>query len=568
MGDVITLKDILAPSFYRPYNDFITGRKSTLCFAGGRGSTKSSCISVCILLGLERDRRRALELKRQGDPRWRSELTHAICLRKVANTLADSVYAQFQWAAEKLHLTDKYVFLKTPLMIKRKGTDQRIMFRGLDDPQRLKSLRFPFSYGRYLWGEELAEYDCMEEILDVQRSVQRGGHDFVTFFSYNPPETSANWVNYRIEQIAREDPTFGFYKSDYRSVPREWLGDKFFRDAEILRRINERAYRHQYLGEVTGNGGSVFPNVRAVTLSDADIARFDLIRWGCDFGLRDPTVLAPIYYNKVTHSIVIFDEIYKSDMSLDDMDRSFKQMHDVKYKSYEYIIADCAGATLIQTLRQRNLQMIPCSKKAGSIEAGIKFLQSLTSIDIDPRRAPNAYAEFTQYEYEKNKAGLFTGRLPDCNNHFLDACVTGDTVVHTPNGDVPIVSLVGTDGTLLGYDDNGNVVASKFTNCRKTRENSQTVRLETSSGIELCCTDDHRILTPEGYRHACELSIGSPVVTVLGVSVITSISPGPCADVYDLEVPSTHNFIVNGGLVVHNCRYALEKLIFTTSMFG
>ena len=29
--------------------------------------------------------------------------------------------------------------------------------------------------------------------------------------------------------------------------------------------------------------------------------------------------------------------------------------------------------------------------------------------------------------------------------------------------------------------------------------------------------------------------------------------------VYDLEVPKTHNFILKNGVVVHNCRYALQK---------
>lgn len=29
--------------------------------------------------------------------------------------------------------------------------------------------------------------------------------------------------------------------------------------------------------------------------------------------------------------------------------------------------------------------------------------------------------------------------------------------------------------------------------------------------------------------------------------------------VYDLEVPKHHNFILKNGVVVHNCRYALER---------
>jgi len=420
MEDAITIKDILAPSFYRPYQDFITGRKQTFAYSGGRGSTKSSCWSICCILGLERDRRAALAAKAAGDPKWKRNLTHCICFRKVANTMSESVYTQIQWAVEKLNLGDKYIFLKTPLMVKRKGTDQRIMFRGLDDPQRIKSLKPPFGFFRYTVFEELAEYSGMEEILDVQRSVQRGGHDFITFMSYNPPETSANWVNQRIAEIAREDPTFGFYKSDYRSVPREWLGDKFFHDADILRRINPRAYAHQYLGVVTGNGGTVFPNVREVCLSDADIAKFDRIRFGVDFGMVDPTVMVAVYYDRLHHALYIFDEIYKSNMSVDAMEREFKAMHDVKYKSWEYIIADCAGSTLILSLQQKGLKMLPCKKGPDSIMAGVKWLQSLTAIYIDGRRCPNALREFQQYEYEKLRDDTFSDRLPDKGNHTID----------------------------------------------------------------------------------------------------------------------------------------------------
>ena len=31
------------------------------------------------------------------------------------------------------------------------------------------------------------------------------------------------------------------------------------------------------------------------------------------------------------------------------------------------------------------------------------------------------------------------------------------------------------------------------------------------------------------------------------------------APVYDLEVPKYHNFILKNGVVVHNCRYAMQK---------
>lgn len=381
-------------------------------------STKSSFVALCILLTMEMDRRTALDMKRRGDPKWKSMLTHAVVYRKVFGTCEQSVYSQLQSACEQLGLSSKYRFVKSPLKITRVGTGQTILFRGLDDPMKSRSIKFPYSFPRCVWFEEVSEFDGIEEIMDVARSIQRGGHDFLTFFSYNPPETSSNWVNRVMDKLADTDPTFGFYKSDYRTVPRHWLGDQFFHDAEILRRMNERQYRHVYLGEITGNGGTVFPNVEKVHLTDEEIRNFpeDNITWGADFGLRDPTTLVGCYYEAGIRTLTIFDEVYRSDMTLDDMYREFRAHH----FGFNYIIGDCAAATIILSLRAMGLQIIPCKKGADSIMIGVKALQSLVRIRIDPDRCPHTYREFVEYEYEKNKLGEFTGRLPDRNNHCID----------------------------------------------------------------------------------------------------------------------------------------------------
>lgn len=414
MANIVSAKDIFAPAFFQTWNDIYYKKVETVSCSGGRGSTKSSAIACAILLRLELARRYALERKALGDRNWQKYLTHAACFRKVAGTLADSCFSQFMWSADKLGLTHKYSFRKTPLSIVRNGTGQKIYFRGLDDPLKARSLRSPFSYIRDLWFEELAEFDNIEEVQDVTRSVQRGGHEFMTFYSYNPPETSSAWVNYSLAKIEAEDPLFRQYKSNYLSVPREWLGDKFFRDAEILRRMNERAYRHIYLGEITGNGGTIFPNVKRCRLTDEQIRRFNNVKWGSDFGLRDPTTLNGMQYDSSLHRLIIFDEVYGSDMTLDEIEHEFKRHH----FGTEYIIGDSAAAQLILSLRARGVQIIPVIK--GDILSGIKWLQSLTEILIDDVRCPNTYREFVNYEYEKNDAGEFTGRLPDFDNHSID----------------------------------------------------------------------------------------------------------------------------------------------------
>lgn len=561
----ISYRDIIGPAYYGAWNDFYKHRYSTMCFSGGRGSLKSSFISIAIILGLERDAVEAAAKKRAGDQNWRHYLTHAIAYRKTFSSQEMSCYSQFVWAISKLGLESEYECKKSPLKIVKRSTGQMILFRGLDDPLKSKSIRCPFSFLRYCWFEEAAEFDGIEEIRNVRQSVQRGGHDFITFYSYNPPETSACWVNYEMEQLTHKDPTFKHYHTDYRSVPVEWLGSQFFAEADLLRSVNERAYRHEYLGEITGNGGTVFPNVKAVELTDEEISHFDHIHWGCDFGTVDPTVLIGLEYEKVNHRIILFSEVYESNMLLDRMEELFK----AHYFGHEWIRADCAAKQMIMELENRGLPMLGATKGADSIMHGIKFLQNLKEICIDINRCPKAYEEFSLYEYEKLKGtNDFTSRLPDKMNHSIDSCVIGSTQVHTPSGTIQIRDLVGKNGNLLGYGEDGIVRSVPFIHCRKTRENAPTITIVCENKkIEITCTDDHRILTPNGYVPAGELKIGSEVITWEGVQRIWCIGKGDTEDVYDLEVPSTHNFIVNGGLVIHNCRYAIEDIALNSGLF-
>lgn len=414
-----TYKDIIGPSFYRVWNDFLTFRYNTYVLDGGRGSLKSSAISVFIMCGLERDRKEALRRKKAGDKQWRHYLTHAVCYRKVFGTCEQSVYSQLEWAIDKLNLNGKWILKKSPLKIVRADTGQMILFRGLDDPLKSKSLKAPFSFFRYLWFEEAAEFDGIAEIRNVSQSIHRGGFDFQTFYSYNPPETSACWINKEMTKLEAADPTMKRYHSDYRTVPIQWLGETFFAEANVLKRANYRAWRHEYLGEITGNGGTVFPNVVAREVTDEEISHFANLHWGCDFGTVDPTVLIGMEFDKANYRLIIFREVYESNLMLNRMEELFKATH----YGYEYIRADCAAKQMIMELEARGLPMLRAEKGPDSIMHGVKWLQNLREIVIDPKRCPNTYDEFSVYEYEKSKlTGEFTSKLPDFHNHSIDAC--------------------------------------------------------------------------------------------------------------------------------------------------
>lgn len=385
--------DFYYDMFVPIYNNYIS------CGIVNHNSTKSSFVSTCIPLLMEMNPK-----------------VHCVCFRKFGTNLADSVYAQLEFTInEKLRpIADHWLFKRSPLKIVNTRTNQQILFRGLDDPQKVKSLKAPFGYFGLIWIEELAEFDGIEEVRNVLQSLRRGGHYFQTFASYNPPETSANWVNYEasVPQIVDGRLYRYVHHSDYRGVPRHWLGDDFFISAELLRQSNERAYRHEYLGEVTGNGGAVFPNVVPLEMSDEMIATFDSRRFGLDFGFAlDPLHYSACHYDKKHRDLYIFDEINELNCTNIALAELLKAKRDEI--GFNYIMCDAAEPKSIAELEGLGVNALAAQKGPDSRRFSYRFLQSLAHIYIDPKRCPKTYESFVQCEYLKNKAGQFISRYPE-----------------------------------------------------------------------------------------------------------------------------------------------------------
>ena len=117
----------------------------------------------------------------------------ALCIRRVSNTLKDSVYAQIQWGIDKLSetysgLIDDYSFKTSPMEITKKSTGQKIYFRGTDDPGKIKSIKPPKGmYIGIIWYEEFDQIQGMNAVRKINQSVIRGGNDFIEFYTFNTP---------------------------------------------------------------------------------------------------------------------------------------------------------------------------------------------------------------------------------------------------------------------------------------------------------------------------------------------------------------------------------------------
>lgn len=373
---------------------------------GGRGSTKSSYISEKII-----------ELV------WNNPTMCVVALRKVKDTLKDSVYSQFEWAIDTLDdkypgLKDDFKLTKSPLEITRKSTGQIIYFRGADDYGKIKSIKPPT--GMYIgitWYEEFDQFNGMNEVRKINQSLVRGGEDFIQFYSYNTPASTQHFVNQ--EKIIPKQTRY-VHLSDYRDVPIEWLGQPFVDEAEWLKEVNEKLYENEYLGIATGTGGNVFENLEVREITDEEINNFDYIYEGIDFGyFPDPLAWTKMCYNSSTRTIYLFDEFKANKMGNEEVWNMLKEKKGVTES--DQIIADSAEPKSIGDFRSYGANIRGAEKGPGSVDYSMKWLSSRAKIVIDPTRCPESTREFMNYEYQQDKDGNYISGYVDEENHFIDS---------------------------------------------------------------------------------------------------------------------------------------------------
>ena len=412
----VPITDCIAGCYLPIHEDVIEGKHSIFHLPGGRGSAKSSFVSLEIVDGI------------MNDPQ-----ANGIVFRRYANTMRESVYSQIAWAIDCLGVSHLWRGSVSPMIYTYIPTGQQIFFRGLDDAAKLKSIKPRAGTYKFVWFEEFSEMNSGNQVRNVLQSVVRGGNDFRIFNSFNPPLSVNNWAN---KYILIPDERAVVFRTTYKDIPAEWLGESFILEAEHLRTTNETAYLHEYMGECVSLGSEVFPNIQTREITDAEINEMQYIYCGIDWGFAaDPFAFIRCSYNSRTQTIYLLDEIVKrgcSNTEIVEMIRE-KKYDKVGPEAWRYshiagqivyerqnIICDSEDPKSIADLRNMGLKTMGCKKYPGSVRYGVKWLQS-KHIVIDPRRTPHAYKEFTEYEYEKSKDGEILSSLPDANNHCIDS---------------------------------------------------------------------------------------------------------------------------------------------------
>ena len=397
----IRLSEKIGSAFYDVARDVFRHGHTHYDFSGGRGSLKSSTVSILVpLLLMQKENRNC----------------HALVLRKVANTIRDSVYAQYMWAIGELGAAAYWDAKVSPMELIYKPTGQKIMFRGADDPMKIKSIKVPFGYIAITHFEEKDQFAGRAEIRNILQSTMRGGSKYWNFESYNPPISRDNWAN---KDSLEERSDRLCHKSTYLEAPKEWLGEQFLAEAEHLKETNERAYQHEYLGIPTGNGGSVFENLELREITDDEISTFDRIYNGVDWGFfPDPWAFNRCYYDAARRKLYIF---YEKTANKKRNEETAQMLLDDGFTREDLITADSAEPKSVADYQKYGLRCVRARKGPGSVERSMQWLQRLESIVIDTKRCPDTAAEFIGYEYERNRDGEIISGYPDANNHHIDA---------------------------------------------------------------------------------------------------------------------------------------------------
>src|SRR5690625_1090269 len=228
------------------FDDVWYTKKPYNILRGGRNSFKSSVIALQLAYMM-------LRYIRSG------EKANIVVIRKVANTIRDSVFLKIQWALEKFGMLDQFQCTVSPFVIRHKGTGSTFYFYGQDDFAKLKSN----DIGNIIavWYEEAAEFESQEDFDQTNVTFMRQKHplaDFVCiFWSYNPPRNPYHWINEWSDSLIGED-NYLVHDSSYLNDELGFVTEQMLQDIERVKRNDYDYYRYLYLGEPVGLGTNVY----------------------------------------------------------------------------------------------------------------------------------------------------------------------------------------------------------------------------------------------------------------------------------------------------------------------
>lgn len=371
---------------------------------GSRASKKSKTAALWYISNLSKEKYNKANL---------------LVVRKTYRTLKDSCFTELKWAINRLGLQNVWKAKESPLEIENIETGQKIYFRGLDDPLKVTSITVDVGVLCWMWIEEAyeisseADFDTLDE--SIRGEVPPGLFKQITL-TFNP-WNEHHWLKHRFFDAA-PDPDILPLTTNY--MCNEWLDAADKKVFETMKQNNPRRYRVAGLGDWGIVDGLVYENFEERIFSIDEVRKTHGIKsaFGLDFGYtNDPTALFCGLVDTANKTLWVFDEIYKTAMSNEDIAQAIVKSGYGK----ERIRADSAEPKSIDRLYTLGIQNIRKARKGkDSVNNGIDYIQDYKII-IHPK-CVNFLTEINNYTWDiDTKTGKKLNRPIDDFNHLMDA---------------------------------------------------------------------------------------------------------------------------------------------------
>jgi phage terminase large subunit len=378
------------------YIDWLNKKQATQIFFGGSSSGKSFFICQKIILDC------------LSGVNW-------MCCRNVARTIRNSVYNQISKTIADMGLNDLFKINKSDMVITCLENNCQILFTGLDDAEKVKSITPANGVLERIFIEEATEVkeDAYMQLTKRLRGISLNDKYIILAFN---PILKSHWI-YKKFFGKWEDNKTSYEDSEVCILKTTYKDNDMLTNEDKLRLQNEKNpyyYNVYSLGNWGVLGHIVFTNWKTEDLTK-QIPSFNNIYCGMDFGYSsDPNALIKLHIDKKQKRIYVFDEYYKTGMSDDELVRVSKSIF-----GNEIVICDSADPKTIDHLALNNVNAVPAAKGPNSINRGIRWLQGYEI--IIHKDCQNFKNEIEQYHWLEDKYGNAMAKPCDENNHLIDA---------------------------------------------------------------------------------------------------------------------------------------------------
>ena len=338
-----------------------------------------------------------------------------LVLRKVQRDCRKSVWNEVVKQIKEFELWSMVETNKTELTITFPNGNQ-ILFGGLDDRERIKSLVPEEGVITDIWLEEATEFE--EEDYKQLTKRLRGASDKTKriTFSFNPI-LKQHWIYQRFFSDWEDDSTK--HVDERLSILKTTYKDNKFLTKDDRARLEEEDDPYFVDVYVKGNwgvlGNVIFTNWEVRDLQDME-AKLERDCHGLDFGFSpDPAAVVKQYYDKSDQTLYVFNEIYENELSNQQLANRVLGLIDG-----EPVTCDSAEPKSIKELNNHGVNAVGAEKGPGSIETSYRWLSKAVDIVIDPR-CVNLKKELQVHQRKTDRHGNALPKPEDKNNHAIDA---------------------------------------------------------------------------------------------------------------------------------------------------